>query len=63
MRDRGGSGNTNIVRYQRRGQGLQMAPGTPSEVIFIDENTPVPSIPSRGPIRQRPGDVLYIGPE
>ncbi|MBC7856436.1 MAG: hypothetical protein IAF94_23650 [Pirellulaceae bacterium] len=64
LRDRGGSGNTNIVRYQRRGQNLQIpASGTPSEVIFIDENTPVPSIPSRGPIRQRAGDVLYIGPE
>ena len=59
-----GAGNTNIVRYQRRGQGVQIpAPGTPSEVIFIDENTPVPSIPSYSPARQRPGDVLYIGPE
>ena len=64
LRDKAGAGNTNIVRYQRRGQGVQIpAPGTPSEVIFIDENTPVPSIPSFSPARQRPGDVLYIGPE
>lgn len=64
LRDRGGVSNANIVRYQRRGQSVQIpAPGTPSEVIFIDENTPVPSIPSRPPQRPRSGDVLYIGPE
>jgi len=63
LRDRGPASTTNVVRYQRRGQGVQIpAPGTPSEVIFIDENTPVPAIPLRNPSR-RTGDVLYIGPE
>ena len=64
LRDRGGASNTNIVRYQRRGQNVQIpAPGMPSDVIFIGEDTPVPSIPSRPPVRPRPGEVLYIGPE
>jgi ubiquitin-protein ligase len=53
----------NVVKYQRRGGGVQLASGTPMEVMYIDENTPVPPLPPR--IRRGRGgeDVLYIGPE
>lgn len=64
---------SNIVRYtQRAGEGIRWAsPGTSGEVMFIDENTPVPATPgspSRVAVsRRRPaasdGDVFYIGPE
>ena len=66
--DKGGSAGTNIVRYERRaGQGVQLSgPSRPGEVVFIDENTPTPSLPQRQPIprrRRNDDDVIYIGPE
>jgi hypothetical protein len=64
-------GGTNIVHYQRRaGQSLHMEGTQQSgEVLFIDESTPTPTLPSRQshiPFHLRSSgdeDVLYIGPE
>jgi hypothetical protein len=65
---RGGlEGATNIIRYlHRSGEGIRWTQTTAAgEVLFIDENTPIPALPSV----QRPraagndGEVLYIGPE
>ncbi|HZL89913.1 MAG TPA: ubiquitin-conjugating enzyme E2 [Pirellulaceae bacterium] len=54
----------NVVKYQRRGETVQLAAGTPMEVMYIDENTPVPPLPPRARRRGKGGeDVLYIGPE
>ncbi len=62
--------SNNIVRYSHRaGEGVRWTnPTAAGEVLFIDENTPVPSgsgNPSRGLPRRRPSDddVFYIGPE
>jgi ubiquitin-protein ligase len=72
LRDRGGAGGTNVVRYERRaGRGVQLAGATTAgEVMFIDESTPTPQMPARKPYvpverRRRPEgeDVIYIGPE
>jgi ubiquitin-protein ligase len=52
---------SNVVKYQRRGRGLELASGTPVEVLYIDENTPVPPLPPR--LRRGEDDVMYIGPE
>jgi len=70
LRDRQPMGGSNIVRYERRGgRGVRFA-GAPTsgEVIFIDENTPTPSLPERQPYvpvghRREDQDVFYIGPE
>jgi len=71
VRDREAACGSNIVRYQRRaGQGVQFAraPST-SEVMFIDETTPTPTLPERQPYvpvgrrRSENDDVIYIGPE
>lgn len=63
LRDKAGVSITNVVKYQRRGSAVQLAAGTPMEVMYIDENTPVPPLPPR--VRRGRGgeDVLYIGPE
>jgi hypothetical protein len=63
LRDKAGVSVTNVVKYQRRGSAVQLAAGTPMEVMYIDENTPVPPLPPR--VRRGRGgeDVLYIGPE
>ena len=72
LRDHAGAaGGTNIVRYERRGQGVQFAGATaPGDVMFIDETTPTPQMPQRQPYvpvgrRRKSGgeDVIYIGPE
>ena len=65
------AGGTNIVHYQRRtGQSLHLEGTQQSgEVLFIDETTPTPTLPSRQShvpfhLRSRgDDDVLYIGPE
>jgi ubiquitin-protein ligase len=53
---------TNVVKYQRRGRGVQLA-GSGVEVMYIDENTPVPPLPPRARRGRGGEDVLYIGPE
>jgi ubiquitin-protein ligase len=53
---------TNVVKYQRRGRGVQLA-GNAVEVMYIDENTPVPPLPPRARRGRGGEDVLYIGPE
>jgi len=72
LRDHATASASNIVRYQRRaGQATQfVGAAAMSEVMFIDENTPTPSLPARQPYipvsRRRRGndeDVIYIGPE
>jgi hypothetical protein len=75
LRDRAAAaaGGTNIVRYERRvpGQGVQLSgAATAAEVVFIDENTPTPQLPTRQPYipverrRKSSGeDVIFIGPE
>jgi hypothetical protein len=45
LRDKAGVSVTNVVKYQRRGSAVQLAAGTPMEVMYIDENTPVPPLP------------------
>jgi hypothetical protein len=61
---------SNIVRYSHRaGEGVRWSsPTTSGEVLFIDENTPVPTSGGNSPRtspRRRPSDddVFYIGPE
>jgi hypothetical protein len=69
--DRETAGASNVVRYERRAGQRMRLEGTAetTEVLFIDENTPIPSLPQRQPYvpvsRRRPGgeDVFYIGPE
>ncbi|MDX1945395.1 MAG: ubiquitin-conjugating enzyme E2 [Pirellulaceae bacterium] len=67
LRDRSAQTASNVIRYERRGAGsIELVGATAaSEVLFIDESTPTPPIPTRQPIpRPRGGDdVLYIGPE
>jgi hypothetical protein len=60
----------NLVRYARRGAERIELAGVirTSEVLFIDETTPLPEMPtgaSRLPSNQRTenDDVFYIGPE
>ncbi len=63
--------STNIVHYKRRaGQPLQLSgASTTSEVVFIDENTPLPLLPQpwpHVPFSRRKGnddEVIYIGPD
>jgi hypothetical protein len=63
--------STNIVHYERRaGQPLQLSGATTSnDVVFINEDTPVPPLPRSWPhvpFSRRKGnddDVIYIGPE
>jgi len=64
LRDRRIRGNTNIVRYCRRdGSGPVLPVGEPEPaVLYIDENTPVPPLPTARD--QRAGgedEILYIG--
>ncbi len=54
---------TNVVKYQRRGRGVQLEAGNAVEVMYIDENTPVPPLPPRARRGRGGEDVLYIGPE
>jgi ubiquitin-protein ligase len=63
LRDKAGVSVTNVVKYQRRGSAVQLAAGTPMEVMYIDENTPVPPLPPRARRGRGGEDVLYIGPE
>lgn len=70
LRDRRATSGANIVRYERRGaSGVHLSGlSTSSEVIFIDESTPTPSLPERQPyipVGRRRGDqdVFYIGPD
>ena len=63
LRDKAGVSVTNVVKYQRRGGAVQLASNTPMEVMYIDENTPVPPLPPRARRGREGEDVLYIGPE
>ena len=63
LRDKAGVLVTNVVKYQRRGGAVQLASNTPMEVMYIDENTPVPPLPPRARRGRGGEDVLYIGPE
>lgn len=63
LRDKAGVSVTNVVKYQRRGKGVQLASATPMEVMYIDENTPVPPLPAHQRRGRGGDDVLYIGPE
>jgi hypothetical protein len=65
LRDRAALANRNIVRYQRRGEPEFVNSPSPREVLYIDDDTPTPSLPPLGHggnIRPRPhsDDVLYI---
>jgi ubiquitin-protein ligase len=64
LRDKVTSVNRNIVRYRRLGdQHVQLAPsGQSHDILYIDENTPLPPLPSaRSERAGRGDDVLYIG--
>jgi ubiquitin-protein ligase len=67
LRDKSAPQGRNVIRYQRRGgQRLSLPVARDAtEVFFIGEDTPTPSLPIRtGPVRRRAfGDdgVLYIG--
>jgi hypothetical protein len=64
LRDRLTTTGVNVVSYQRRaGAGIQFpAARNSGEIVFIDENTPLPPPPPRKR-RGTEDDVLYIGPE
>jgi hypothetical protein len=62
LRDKAELPVTNVVKYQRRGRGVQLA-GNSVEVMYIDENTPVPPLPPRARRGRGGEDVFYIGPE
>ncbi len=67
LRDKSAPVGTNVVRYQRRGEGGIALPAAAEagEILFIGEDTPTPQLPNRlAPTRRRPehdDDVLYIG--
>jgi ubiquitin-protein ligase len=64
LRDRIVGGNTNIVRYERRdGRGVLLPQASEEgSILYIDEDTPVPTLPSAA-APQRPDDdeIIYIG--
>ena len=67
LRDKLVANRSNVVRYERHGQGVHLPAGqTSGDVMFIDENTPTPPVPPRAAARRRKrGDdeVIFIGPE
>jgi len=63
LRDRMIRGNTNIIRYHRRDGSGMLFPERDSEptILYIDENTPVPPLPTaRRELSGEEDDILYI---
>ncbi|QDU25491.1 Ubiquitin-conjugating enzyme [Anatilimnocola aggregata] len=67
LRSAGSVSTSNIVSYSHRaGEGVRWtSPAATGEVLFIDENTPVPNSPGRKQrgAKGKDDDVFYIGPE
>jgi ubiquitin-protein ligase len=68
LRDRAVSTGNNVIRYQRLGNDRVLLPSVPpTEVLYIDENTPIPQLPlPTAPPRRLPtndDEIFYIGPE
>jgi ubiquitin-protein ligase len=66
LRDKAMSANSNVIRYRRRTdrEPTPTEEDTESNVLYIDENTPEPSIELGRPSRAGDSDdVLYIGDE
>jgi ubiquitin-protein ligase len=62
LRDRAGPAPANVVRYEH---GLPPSTSAGDGILYIGEDTPVPELPRRKPVR-RPkddDDILYIGDE
>ena len=66
LRDKTAPTGSNVIRYERRGdRRLAMPEATAnSDILFIGEDTPIPDLPRRPPIRRAAGtddEIFYIG--
>jgi ubiquitin-protein ligase len=64
LRDKVTSANTNVIGYRRKGdQRLAFAqPEADTDILYIDEDTPIPPVKLGRPRRRKDGgDVLFIG--